>query len=285
MNICGRLLQTGWLGVVVLCLCGCLGGFDYQNNPSFPLSVDDAKRELDGMKQAKRELRRPVVVIGGWQDTDVAATSIANRLREMVSNPGYVLVVDYSKAKSFVSARQRLVQSVQEAFPSENPKRTAEVDVVAYSMGGLLARYATREDEQLPNARCLDVIRLFTISTPHRGADAAQLPAIDDFMRSMRHDSPFLVELTNPNGQNGYYRIYPYVRLGDIMIGEENAAPQNFNPWWVPNRPMEDAHWQAYEDPRLLADIARRLRYETPYTRTPPRPIPHDDAMQSQDKI
>jgi hypothetical protein len=37
---------------------------------------------------------------------------------------------------------------------------------------------------------------------------------------------------------------------------------------------MQGAHLAAHTDPRLLADIARRLRNETPFTTEPRTPLP-----------
>ena len=44
--------------------------------------------------------------------------------------------------------------------------------------------------------------------------------------------------------------------------------------WWVANDPLQSAHLGAFTDPRILADIARRLRDESPYTTYPPDHLP-----------
>jgi hypothetical protein len=66
----------------------------------------------------------------------------------------------------------------------------------------------------------------------------------------------------------------PYVRLGDRIVGADHAAPAGRVAWWVPNPPMELAHVGASGDPRVRADVARRLRGETPLTKTPPAAVP-----------
>ena len=70
------------------------------------------------------------------------------------------------------------------------------------------------------------------------------------------------------------YEMHCYVRLDDSVIGAASAAPQGRAAWWVANMPLELSHLGAAEDPRILADIARRLRGETPFTRVPPAPLP-----------
>ena len=228
--------------------------------------------------------------------------------------------------------------------------------MLGLSMGGLVARHAAlpRED-----GRRLNVARLFTIATPHRGARLADfrlslLPVWDQKVLSMTTASPFLARLdaaeraawgdggADPRhaaprvepldaplraedqatdhgaggddrladarlahfavagggaeeawtdapvddaaaeGDDGTatpaafrgYRIYPYVRLGDIVVGPENAAPAGQTPWWVHNPPLRSAHLAAAVDDRILADIARRLRGETPFAQDPPAPLP-----------
>jgi hypothetical protein len=65
------------------------------------------------------------------------------------------------------------------------------------------------------------------------------------------------------------------VRRYDGWVGESNAAPPGWPAaWWVPNQPFQDAHIGCCTDPRIVADIARRLRGETPFTLNPPAPLP-----------
>jgi hypothetical protein len=42
----------------------------------------------------------------------------------------------------------------------------------------------------------------------------------------------------------------------------------------VPGKPFQDAHLMAMADPRIIADVARRLRGEPPLTSDPPEPLP-----------
>ena len=68
--------------------------------------------------------------------------------------------------------------------------------------------------------------------------------------------------------------VHPDARIGDTMVGEENTAPPGQVAWWVPNRAFEPAHLLAFGDPRIHADILRRLRGEQPYTTEPRAPWP-----------
>src|SRR5262249_26534116 len=109
-------------------------------------------------------------------------------------------------------------------------------------------------------------------STPHRGAKLAPaVAAIDRRIECMQPGSPFLAAL---DVEEPAYQIIPYVRLDDGVVGEENSAPPGRNAWWVPNIPLDSAHMSAKGDSRILVDIARRLRGETPFTTEPAAELP-----------
>jgi hypothetical protein len=64
------------------------------------------------------------------------------------------------------------------------------------------------------------------------------------------------------------------VRLNDGWIGESHAAPPGRTAWWVSTPFLEESHAGVVSDPRILADVARRLRGEEPFTHDPPAPLP-----------
>jgi pimeloyl-ACP methyl ester carboxylesterase len=76
----------------------------------------------------------------------------------------------------------------------------------------------------------------------------------------------------------GDYTLVPYVRLGDAIVGAENAAPPGQNVWWLPGKPLRSAHLAAQMDSRIIADIGRRLRGERPFTHPPPAPLPRSEV-------
>ena len=64
-------------------------------------------------------------------------------------------------------ARTTVIEAVNKAFPSDDPQWTVPVDVVAISMGGLVARYAGVPARGEGDVRKLRVVRLFTLASPH----------------------------------------------------------------------------------------------------------------------
>lgn len=216
-------------------------------NPSLPIDPPFARAELRDMRANPVRAERPILVLGGYADP-IGAAFLAGRLRPLFAGPN-ITTVSFAFDCEFDDARESLV----EAAGGE------EVDVVAVSMGGLVARHAAATGG-------LKLRRLFTIATPHAGADLAALPTPDPLMQDMRSDSEFMKKL---NAAPASYELYPYAALGDVIVGTPNAAPAGDHPWWVATGPLAEGHVAAALDPRILADIARRLRGEPAYGTTP----------------
>jgi len=259
---------------VVLVACLVTGGCAVRmvDNPSFSLTVQDSRRALRQMRDAPRPLDRPVLVFGGFLDVGIGPTMTSYQLRRATGDER-VTGVAFAFSGSFEECRRRVLAVLDEQFPSDDPQQTVEVDVVAISMGGLVARYcAAPPDDAAPGPR-LRIARLFTIGTPHRGAALADLPNFGQLQVDMRAGSPLLEHL-DAALEDAPYELYPYVRLNDAVVGPANAAPHGRIAWWVDTPPFDLAHLRAQDDPRIIADIARRLRGETPYTTEPADELP-----------
>jgi pimeloyl-ACP methyl ester carboxylesterase len=210
---------------------------------------------------------RPVIVAGGWNSPGVIVRVVADRLREMTTTPELVHEVSFFSTGTFDTGAARLIEKVEEAAPSDDPSQTVEVDVVAISMGGLVARYAALPEA--PGGKRLVIKRLFTVSTPHRGAQMASDFTIDDRVRDMVSGSEFLARLDEAVAMGeADYEVVPYARTHDWIVGTKNASWTDGTLHWVPNVPGSPAHFGAATDRRVAADIARRLRGEAAYAHT-----------------
>jgi len=273
-----------------LLLLGCAA----PRNPSFSITQDQAEAALQQMRAAPKPLPRPVLVLSGWMDPGLAPARTADRLR--AADPGAAIVtVHFFGNISFDGCRARVFEALRAAredpaFEGIDPL-TAEYDVVAFSMGGLIARLAAAppppKSPQLPEdepeapadtsvedqSDRLRIARLFTISTPHRGAVLAVVPTPSLLINAMRPGSDQLAAIDRARTP-GDYAIIPYVRLRDPIVGTAQAAPRGESPWWLPTPLWELPHNQAIDDPRILADILRRLRGEPPFATEPRAPLP-----------
>lgn len=272
-----RFMLITLLLAVFLSAAGCSA--DIPANPSFALTYSDAKAVLAQMRKDPKPLERPLIIAGGYQDPGLIAPGIANRFRTYTGDSENIISVTFfSLLGTFDACSDRLVEAVQQQYPNDNPSETIEVDVIGYSMGGLVARHAARRRQ---GERRLRINRLFTISTPHRGAKLAGMPTADTRQIDMRSGSAFLEEL-NQQLSEADYQLYTYSRLEDMIVGVENTSPPGENPWWVANPPFSLSHVAACKDPRILADIARRVRGEAPYATTPASPLPSEEAPRAE---
>ena len=274
-------MHVGSFHLLSLFLClavsGCFaGGAVSTSNSSFDVTLSDAQQVLRAMKADPKPLERPLVVLGGFCDPGVASAHLRKEFRRLTGDRR-VVGVSFLFCGDFDACKREVIAAVDKAFPTDDPAWTTEVDVIGVSMGGLVARYAAAPDPFLPDARRLRVARMFTISTPHRGATLAVMPTLHTLQLDMRANSRFLRSLERREakpGENPRYELYPYVRLGDVIVGSENAAPEGQNPLWVPAAPFQESHMMAVLDARIIADVARRLRGEEPLVTGPPQPLP-----------
>ena len=248
------------------------GGCAAPTNPSFPVSAADAAAALRDMEANPKRLARPVVVLGGYHDPGFGAFVWREEVQRWAKDPR-IIGVSFPFHRDFDQCRRDVIAAVDRAFPTKDPEATVEVDVIGASMGGLVGRYAA---VRKPGERRLKVLRLITVSSPHRGASWARLPALSKLHADMRAASAFLQRLEQAEAATAEddYELVPYVRLGDRIVGTHNAARAGTTAWWLPNPPLNFAHFAVNRDPRVRADVARRLRGEPPLTKTPPAPVP-----------
>ncbi len=251
--------------LIATLFCGCATPV----NPSFAVTVDEARADLERMRREPLPAVRPIVVLGGYADPGIATSHIRNRFRSRLKDATFV-TVSFGDVRSMESARLRLIEAVESALPSEDPAWTVEVDVVASSMGGLVACDAARVRD---GERALRAARIFTIATPHLGATMAQSLGWTPLMREMRPRSEFLTALHSADSARTY-ELIPYARTKDALVGEANTAPPGETPWWTPAAPFMSGHFGAFDDPRINADILRRIRGETSHTTEPRTPLP-----------
>ena len=244
-------------------------------NPSFAVTRDDADAAIEAMRAAPRPLERPLVIVGGFWDPNFSPPWFKSQFKRIAGDDRMIVTVAIGFCGSFEECRRKIIEAVDQAFGSDDPVWTREVDVLGASLGGLAARHAAAPPAGSEGPRRLRVKRLFTIASPHSGATLAKMVALTGFHRDMRPESAFLARLAKEDA-GARYEVYPYVWLGDEIVGERYASPPGMNPLWLPAVPLLPPHAGAMMDSRILADIGRRLRGEEGFARVPGAPLPDD---------
>jgi pimeloyl-ACP methyl ester carboxylesterase len=142
-----------------------------------------------------------------------------------------------------------------------------ELDIVAISMGGLVARHLAMSCAWPSAESRLRIRRLFTIATPHQGASLARWFKVDRAAISMTPGSAMLATLDDGLTKEHEHadELTCYVQRQDWYIGTWNAAPPGRELWWVHPRTFIGqgmSHFTAHGAPcnhhRYRAPPARR---------------------------
>ena len=230
------------------------------------------------MRREPVGVARPVLVLAGWRAWPTMPRKLARSLALLTGAEASMFVpVAYPLAGSIDAAARVVMEMATSALGGGSPGGAAtqagallpECDVVAVSMGGLVARYLASGLWSGPRLR---VKRLMTLSTPHRGARLARVFKIDEAARAMEPGSAFLTRLDRELASREY-ELRCYTRLRDWWVGAPNCAPPGMEPMWLPTPALTLGHLFVSLDARLIVEVARVLRGEAPMGRpgaTPP---------------
>lgn len=233
-------------------------------NPAHPDSHEAALRALERMSADPAAPSRPILVLGGYMDPGFAAGSLERALRAACGESARIVAVSFMDCTSMEQCRERVIASaarIRDAQPE------VAFDVVANSMGGLVARCAALAPERLAEcglpalhgAAPLRIHHLYTIGTPHQGAQMADGALGSPLTRQMRQGSDLLRCLDAALPTCGY-GITCFGRVGDSIVGLERCAPEGFDLIWFDTPPLELAHVDAHRDPRIVRLIAAGIR-------------------------
>lgn len=226
-------------------------------NPRF--HVDEAALDADfaRMRASPRALERPVVILGGWHSPGLANWGVGSLLWPYTSGQREdFLSITYPwrlRLRSAAAAARRIIE--------HHGLVHRDIDLIGISMGGLIARGLAADAFGLGTLR---VQRIFTVASPHRGAAIARWVFLDSAAWDMRPGSAFLRRL---DAVERAHELHCYGALRDWWISCPNTAPPGLHPHWVDTpRGLGRlcTHFAINREPRIMLDIARRLRGEPP---------------------
>lgn len=233
-------------------------------NPHFPVNSTQARARAVHLRSEVKPLPRPVLILGGWRAPHVSVWSLQRLLEPMTSGKSAdFLAISYPLCGCVRDAADVAMRRIARRWPGV-ARGEQDVDVIGFSMGGLVARLlASKPTGDYPALR---MARLFTLATPHRGAELARAFRPDRAARAMKPGSEFLTSLDAQLGE-AQYELVCYAHLNDWWVGSRRTAPPGREPIWVDTRNPVDAilsHFTVSSDMRVIVDLALRLRGEQP---------------------
>ena len=161
------------------------------------------------------------------------------------------LAVDYRSTGSLEALALRLKREIDAHVQG------GRVDLVAHSMGGLVARFYL---QRLGGARRVD--RLVTLGTPHRGTHAANfVPSA--LVRQLLPESRFIRELNALPAPKGVH-VTSIVAGRDLLVQPTSAARC---PFGDEIRLAEVGHLELLFRPRVFAEVSALLAVSSPRSR------------------
>ena len=187
--------------------------------------------------------RHPVILLHGFGMNRTNWLWLGSRLAARGIGPLYG--ASYFSPQSVRRSAQGLRDFVEKVVVLEDAEK---VDIVAHSLGGVVARYYI---ERLGGAR--RVGRLITIASPHRGTVLGRLGLVPS-ARELMGGSPLIADLGTPRSDVAYTSIWS--RADNVVVPAESAsiAPAG------EDRVFDDlGHLSLLLSPRVLDVIAERL--------------------------
>jgi pimeloyl-ACP methyl ester carboxylesterase len=247
---------------------GCAGAAP-TTNPSFDMTTKRAVETLRQLEAQPKALRRPLVILGGFADLGFGPRMYARQVDRVVD--GCIIRIAFATCVNFEQCRLQLIRELDRQLPESQNDGPVEIDVIGQSMGGLIALYSALDDPTLGGR--VRIHRVFTLSAPLSGARLAMLTPFNvfGFQADMRPGSTLYQKLAKAPFD---FPIYSYTLLNDTTVGEAFSALPGRSVWWLDSPRFQRAHVAVFSDPRILLDIALRLRDEPPVALDPPAPLP-----------
>ena len=188
--------------------------------------------------------RRPVILLHGFMLTQTSWLVLGHRLRRRGLGPLYATT--YYSLQSVRASAEHLAAFVDEVCARHDAER---VDIIAHSMGGVVARYFI---ERLDGAGRLG--RLITIASPHKGTLMGRYGLVAG-ARDLVTDSELLAELSPPRAGLPYTSIWS--RSDSVILPQASSSIAPAGEDCV----FDDlGHLSLLASRRVTDAIARRLR-------------------------
>jgi triacylglycerol lipase len=174
----------------------------------------------------------PVILVHGINDTNAKLRSIAQRLRCLGREVYGIDLVPNDGTASLSDSALQLQEFIDRQVPAD---RT--IDLVGFSMGGLVSRYYVQRLGGIDR-----VEHYVTISAPHQGTIAAyftqkiscvQMRPASSFLKDLQQDIQMLDQVKFTSIWTPFDLIILPPISSQIGIGKEVSLPIVLHPWMV----------------------------------------------------
>lgn len=194
-----------------------------------------------------RGKRNPVVLLHGFAMNRTNWIWLGRRLAKRGIGPLYG--TSYFSPQSVRRSAEHLARFVESVCAREECER---VDIVAHSLGGVVARYYI---ERLGGDKLIG--RVVTIGSPHKGTVIARLGALFPSARETRHNSAFYLELGPLARRDNIAFTSVWSRADAIIEPPESSSISPAGEDCV----FDDlGHLSLLLSPRVLDTVAARLK-------------------------
>ncbi len=206
--------------------------FDYEwsENPGMPLKKVTINAVLSGKDiRASVDINltnTPVVYVHGYQETGY----IFDNMKEYLDERGFMgSALTYKSENGVASAAKELGEFLKEQkdYYLSRGIQAGKFDIIAHSMGGLVARFYTCSQEYINRD---DVRKIIFISVPHKGSPLASLGAgyfKDQAVRDMIVDNNLFKNIFPSminRGLNHKIQVGNIIGLYDEVVSLESAG-------------------------------------------------------------
>lgn len=244
------------------------------------LPTKHTPRTLDALAHARAELAmmralppaqlaRPVVVFNGYHGWWGLASTVRDALRAATGSND-IVCVSYAHRCSLAAAASDARRAIERHLGKAYATGDASFDAVGISMGGIIARMLATpgvdasDERTLSHARAgekLNIARVFTLGTPHRGAMRAEHLPVDAAAQAMRASSPTTCALQRSVEAGLGPTLRCFAQTRDGVVGTRNCSPRGVRCERMPG-PRFGSHFSSARNPVFLAAIVRELRDE-----------------------
>jgi len=173
---------------------------------------------------------RPVLIIHGFGAT--RNSPWIETLRRKFIEAGYeksdIHMMDYSdngipwtsvgSPRRYAENLKKKVRKILYGKKGRQEENLEEVNIVAHSMGGLVARWYIEELDGGKN-----VNKLITLGTPHRGTEMAKLTFWTAGAKSMIPKNEFIKELNSSPLAKGVKYVAVWSKVDELVVPSERA--------------------------------------------------------------